>query len=137
MSDRVVNFAPGPATLPLPVLEQVQRDLVSLPGLGISALEISHRSPWFREVLDEADTNLRVLLGVPDTHRIVFCQGGATMQFSMVPMNLLRGTGRTADYVVTGTWGAKAVREADARRARRDRVWTGADDGFTRIPRRR
>ena len=134
MSDRVVNFAPGPATLPLPVLEQVQRDLVCLPGLGISALEISHRSPWFREVLDEADANLRALLGVPDTHRIVFCQGGATMQFSMVPMNLLRGTRRTADHVVTGTWGAKAIREAMKEGAARS-VWTGADDGFTRIPR--
>ena len=134
MSDRVLNFAPGPATLPMPVLEQVQRDLVSLPGPGISALEISHRSPWFREVLDEADMNLRALLAVPDTYRIVFCQGGATMQFSMVPMNLLRGTGRTADYVVTGTWGAKAVPEAIRQGSARC-VWTGAADGFTRIPR--
>jgi phosphoserine aminotransferase len=133
MSGRVVNFAPGPATLPLPVLEQVQRDLISLPGLGISALEISHRSPWFREVLAEADTNMRALLEVPDTHRIVFCQGGATMQFSMVPMNLLRGGGRVAGYVVTGAWGAKAVREAMKEGAARP-VWTGADDGFTRVP---
>jgi phosphoserine aminotransferase len=133
MSDRVVNFAPGPATLPVPVLEAVQRDLVTLPGLGISALEISHRSRWFRDVLDEADANLRTLLAVPDGHRIVFCQGGATMQFSMVPMNLLRGDKRVAEYVVTGTWGAKAIREA-MREGSTRAVWTGADDGFTRVP---
>ena len=133
MSDRVINFAPGPATLPLAVLEQAQRDLVALPGLGISPLEISHRSPWFREVLEEAVANLRMLLEVPDTHRIVFCQGGATMQFSMVPMNLLRGAARTAEYVVTGAWGAKALREAMKEGAARS-AWTGADDGFTRVP---
>ena len=133
MGDRVVNFAAGPATLPVSVLEQAQRDLVSLPGLGISALEISHRSRWFREVLEEADANLRALLGVPGTHRIVFCQGGASMQFSMVPMNLLSGTGRTADHVITGTWGSKAVREAARHGATRS-AWTGADDGFTRVP---
>jgi phosphoserine aminotransferase len=133
MSDRVVNFAPGPATLPLPVLEQAQRDLVTLPGLGISPLEISHRGSWFREVLAEADTNLRALLKVPSTHRIIFCQGGATMQFSMVPMNLLRGRGRAAEYVVTGTWGAKAFREAMKEGSARP-VWTGADGGYTRVP---
>ena len=133
MTDRVVNFAAGPATLPLPVLEQAQRDLVSLPGLGISALEISHRSPWFHEVLEEADANLRALLGVPGSHRIAFCQGGASLQFSMVPMNLLSGTGRTADHVITGTWGSKAVREAMRQGATRS-VWTGADDGFIRVP---
>jgi phosphoserine aminotransferase len=133
MSDRVVNFASGPAALPLPVLEQVQRDLVSLPGIGISALEISHRSAWFREVLDEADANLRALLGVPGSHRIIFCQGGATQQFSMVPMNLLRDTGRTAEYVITGTWGARAVREAEKEGATRT-VWTDAAEGFTRVP---
>ena len=133
MSDRVVNFAAGPATLPVSVLERAQRDLVSLPGLGISALEISHRSPWFREVLEEADSNLRALLRVPGTHRIVFCQGGASMQFSMVPMNLLLGSGRTADHVITGSWGSKAVREAMRQGPTRS-AWTGAEDGFTRVP---
>ena len=133
MSERVVNFAAGPATLPVSVLERAQRDLVSLPGLGISALEISHRSPWFREVLEEADANLRALLGVPGTHRIVFCQGGASMQFSMVPMNLLLGTGRTADHVITGTWASKAVREAMRQGPARS-AWTGADVGFSQVP---
>jgi phosphoserine aminotransferase len=133
MSDRIVNFGPGPATLPLPVLEQVRRDLVSLPGIGVSPLEISHRSPWFGDVLAETDDNLRTLLDVPDTHRIVFCQGGATQQFSMVPMNLLRGSGRTADYVVTGSWGGKALREAEKEGSVRV-AWSGIDDGFVRVP---
>ncbi len=133
MSDRVVNFGSGPATLPLPVLEQAQRDLISLPGIGISPLEISHRSAWFRGVLEEAEGNLRSLLGVPATHRIVFCQGGATQQFSMVAMNLLRGTGRVADYVVTGSWGTRAVREAEREGPVRI-AWGGGEDGFTRVP---
>jgi phosphoserine aminotransferase len=133
VSDRVVNFGSGPARLPLPVLEQAQHDLVSLPRIGISPLEISHRSAWFRGVLDEATGNLRSLLGVPPTHRIVFCQGGATQQFSMVAMNLLRGSGRVAEYVVTGSWGAKAVREAEREGPVRV-TWDGAEGGFVRVP---
>ena len=133
MNERVVNFAAGPATLPLSVLEQAQRDLISLPDLGVSPLEISHRSPWFRAVLDEAEANIVALLGVPDTHRVIFCQGGASQQFSMVPLNLLKGSGRSAEYVVTGTWASKAVREAEKEGDVRV-VWTGADQGFTRVP---
>jgi phosphoserine aminotransferase len=131
MSDRILNFGAGPATLPLPVLEQVQRDLVSLPGIGISPLEISHRSAWFGDVLAEARERLRALLAVPETHRIVFCPGGATQQFSMVPMNLLRGSGATAEYVVTGSWGRKAVREAE-KEGRVRVVWSGGR--HTRVP---
>ena len=127
------NFSPGPATLPTPVLEAVRDDLVSLPGIGASPLEISHRSPWFEGVIEQAEANLGTLLGVPDTHGIVFCQGGATMQFSMVPMNLLRDGGREAAYVVTGTWGAKALAEARKEGAVRV-VWDGADDDYDRVP---
>ena len=134
MTDRVFNFAAGPATLPLPVLEQVQRDLVSLPGIGASPLEVSHRSPWFEDVIGEAEANLRSLLAIPDSHHVVFCQGGASMQFSMVPMNLLRGAGRAAAYVVTGSWGAKAVKEAEKEGSDRV-VWSGKDEGFVRVPR--
>lgn len=133
MNDRIVNFGSGPARLPLPVLEQAQHDLVSLPRIGVSPLEISHRSAWFRDVLDETRGNLRSLLGVPPTHRIVFCQGGATQQFSMVAMNLLRGSGRAAEYVVTGSWGSKAVREAEREGSVRV-AWSGAEDGFVRVP---
>jgi phosphoserine aminotransferase len=133
MSDRVVNFGSGPATLPLPVLEQVQRDVVSLPGLGISPLEISHRSAWFGDVLAETEENLRALLALPDTYHVVFCPGGATQQFSMVPMNLLRGRERPASFLVTGAWGRKALREAEKEGAV-EVAWTGADDGFVRVP---
>lgn len=133
MSERVVNFAAGPATLPVSVLKQAQRDLLALPGLGVSPLEISHRSPWFLDVIDEASENLRDLLDVPATHRIIFCQGGATQQFSMVPMNLLRGSGLTAEHVVTGTWGERAAREGEKEGDVRI-AWTGAEQGFRRVP---
>src|SRR6478672_9924023 len=133
MPDRAFNFAAGPGILPLPVLEQAQRDLVSLPGVGASPLEVSHRGSWFTSVIDETVANLRDLLAIPDGHHVVFCQGGASLQFSMVPMNLLRGTGRTADYVLTGSWGSKAI--AEARKEGPARVaWTARDEGFTRIP---
>jgi phosphoserine aminotransferase len=134
MNDRVFNFSAGPATLPVPVLEQAQRDLLSLPGVGASPLEISHRSPWFEGVIDEAEANLRALLGIADRHHVVFCQGGATMQFSMVPMNLLRGNANAASYVVTGAWGEKAAREAEKEGAVRI-AWSGADEGYVRVPR--
>jgi phosphoserine aminotransferase len=133
MSQRAFNFAAGPGILPLPVLEQAQRELVSLPGLGASALEVSHRGAWFTGVIEEAEANLRDLLAIPRTHRVVFCQGGATMQFSMAAMNLLRGSGRPAEYVLTGSWGAKAVREAEKEGAVRV-AWSGRDDGFVRVP---
>lgn len=132
-SERGFNFSAGPATLPPPVLEEVQRDLLALPGVGASALEVSHRSPWFTGVLEEADANLRTLLGIPDSHDVVFCQGGATQQFSMVPLNLLRGNPAVADYVVTGAWGAKAVAEAGRAGVVRE-AWSGAMDGFVRVP---
>jgi phosphoserine aminotransferase len=134
MTDRVYNFAAGPAMLPPPVLEQAQRELVPLPGIGASPLEVSHRSPWFEDVIGEAEANLRSLLAIPDTHHVVFCQGGASMQFSMVPMNLLPGAERPAAYVVTGSWGKKALKEAEKEGSARV-VWSGESEGFVRIPR--
>ncbi len=112
MEKRVYNFSPGPAVLPLPVLEAAQRDLLALPGVGISILEISHRSKTFIEIVEQAEANLRKLLAIPDGYRVLFLQGGAQMQFAMVPMNFLRGTGKSADYVLTGTWGKKAAEAA-------------------------
>jgi phosphoserine aminotransferase len=109
---RIYNFSPGPAVLPMPVLEEAQRDLLCLPGVGVSALEISHRSPWFEGVLDETTANLRRLLNIPANYRVLYMQGGSRLQFSMVPMNLMRGTGHSADYIVTGTWGQMAMTEA-------------------------
>ena len=133
MSDRAFNFAAGPGILPLPVLEQAQQDLVSLPGVGASPLEVSHRSPWFTSVIEETIANLRDLLAIPDGYHVVFCQGGASMQFSMVPMNLLRRTGATAEYVITGSWGSKAIAQAQKEGTTRV-AWTGKDEGFRRVP---
>ena len=111
MADRVFNFSSGPAVLPLPVLEQVQRDLIALPGVGMSVLEISHRSSTFEAIIARAEADIRVLAGVPAGYRILFLQGGASLQFSMVPMNLLT-EGATADYIMSGYWADKAVKEA-------------------------
>jgi phosphoserine aminotransferase len=108
---RVFNFSAGPAVLPLPVLEQAQRELVALPGVGMSVMEISHRSKVFEDLLAGAIAGIRELAGVPPNYRILFLQGGASLQFSMVPMNLLPG-GATADYIDTGTWAVKAIEEA-------------------------
>lgn len=133
MTERVWNFSAGPATLPLPVLEQAREHLLALPGSGASILEISHRSAAFEAVIEEAEANLRDLLEIPTTHRVLFLQGGASLQFSMGPMNLLRGSTTPAAYVVTGSWGAKAVAEASKEGAV-DVVWDGAEGGYSRIP---
>src|ERR1044072_2591151 len=96
---RIFNFSAGPAVLPLPVLEQAQRDLVTLPDVGMSILEVSHRSKVFEGVLARAEADIRELAGVPANYRVLFLQGGASLQFTMVPMNLLQA-GTTADYLV-------------------------------------
>ena len=133
MKGRVYNFGAGPGTLPVPVLEQAQRELVSLPGIGVSPLEVSHRGSWFAGAIQEAEANLRELLAVPAGHHVLFCQGGATMQFSMCAMNLLRGADTPAEYVVTGSWGGKALQEAE-KEGRVRTVWSGKDQGFVRVP---
>ncbi|HWB12384.1 MAG TPA: 3-phosphoserine/phosphohydroxythreonine transaminase [Pirellulales bacterium] len=133
MTQRVYNFSPGPAVLPLKVLQEAQRDLVALPGLGISPLEISHRSPWFEGVLDETEKNLRRLLSLPDNYRVVFMQGGSRLQFSLVPMNLLRGSGASADYIVTGSWGQMAMQEA-VREGTARPAYNGKPHNFDRLP---
>jgi len=108
---RVHNFSSGPAVLPLGVLEEIQRDLVALPGVGMSILEISHRSKPFEAILQQAEADIRALAGIPSNYKVLFLQGGASLQFSMVPMNLL-GTDATADYIDAGSWGEKAIKEA-------------------------
>ena len=108
---RIYNFSAGPAVLPVSVLEEAQRDLVALPGVGMSVLEISHRSKTFEDILAKTEADLRSLGSIPSSHKVLFLQGGASMQFSMVPMNLLTA-GTTADYIVTGGWAQKAVKEA-------------------------
>jgi phosphoserine aminotransferase len=111
MTKRIYNFSAGPAILPAEVLEKAQRELLSLNGIGMSVMEISHRSEHFEPILASAKQNLRELLGVPANYQILFLQGGASLQFSMIPQNFLPESG-SADYVVTGAWGEKAVKEA-------------------------
>src|SRR6478736_3182391 len=108
---RVFNFSAGPAVLPVPVLEQIQAELVALPGVGMSILEISHRSKTFEAILAKADADIRALANVPSNYKVLFLQGGASLQFSMVPMNRL-GAGQTADYIDCGSWAEKALKEA-------------------------
>ena len=130
--NRIFNFSAGPAVLPLPVLEEAQRDLIALPGVGMSILEISHRSKAFDEVIQGAEADLRALAGIPDDYAVLFLQGGASLQFSMVPMNLLP-QGGTADYIVTGVWSQKAVKEAKKVGAVNIAATTEADN-FTHVP---
>ena len=111
LTERIYNFSAGPAILPLPVLERAQAELLSLPGVGMSVMEISHRSKPFEEIINHAESSVRELLGLPTNYHVLFLQGGASLQFSMVPMNLLPKEG-SADYIVTGSWGKKAVKEA-------------------------
>jgi phosphoserine aminotransferase len=132
MTERIHNFSAGPAVLPVPVLEEAQRDMLSLPGVGMSVMEISHRSKTFDEIFSRAETGLRQLLNIPANYHLLFLQGGASLQFSMIPINFLP-PGGSADYIVTGSWGKKALKEA--KRAGATNVAANmADGGFTRVP---
>jgi phosphoserine aminotransferase len=132
MTERIYNFSAGPAVLPLPVLEEAQRELVSLPGVGMSVMEISHRSKSFDEIINSAERGLRELLALPENYRVLFLQGGASLQFSMIPMNFLP-EGGSADYIITGSWGKKALKEAK-REGAVNVAANMADGGFTRVP---
>jgi phosphoserine aminotransferase len=132
MTERIYNFSAGPAVLPLSVLEKAQSELLSLNGIGMSVMEVSHRSKHFAPVLESAINGIRELLGVRDNYKILFLQGGASLQFSMIPMNFL-GTGEAADYVVTGAWGKKAVKEAQ-RCGTVNTIFSTADSGFKSVP---
>ena len=105
--DRVYNFSAGPSQLPLPVLEQAQRDLVNYPGAGCSVMEMSHRSKPYQAIIDTAEKTLRRIMNIPDDYAVLFLQGGASLQFSMIPMNLAR-QGQTTAYAVTGQFAKKA-----------------------------
>jgi phosphoserine aminotransferase len=132
MTDRIFNFSAGPAIMPLPVLEEAQRDMLTLPGVGMSVMEISHRSKTFDAIIQGAETGLRELLNIPKDYSVLFLQGGASLQFAMVPMNFL-SLDASADYIVTGSWGKKAVKEAQ-KFGNVDLAANMADGGFTRVP---
>jgi phosphoserine aminotransferase len=110
--DRKYNFYAGPAILPYEVMKKAQEELLDFNGIGFSIMEISHRSKDFTKVIEAAEAKVRSLLGVPDNYSVMFLQGGATLQFAMIPMNLLKDSGGKADYVNTGSWAKKAIKEA-------------------------
>ena len=129
---RIYNFSAGPAVLPMPVLVEAQRDLVALPDVGMSVMEISHRSKTFEDLLNRAIEDIRALANIPAHYRILMLQGGASLQFSMVPMNLLTA-GATGDYIDTGSWADKAIKEA--RKVGTVNVAaTTKPDKYTRVP---
>ena len=109
--ERVYNFSAGPSMLPLEVLENVQKDLLNYKGTGESVMEMSHRSAEFKAIIEDAEADLRKLMNIPDNYKVLFLQGGGTLQFSMIPLNLLRKS-KKADYIVTGQWAKKAYKEA-------------------------
>jgi phosphoserine aminotransferase len=132
MSNRIFNFGAGPAVLPEPVLEEAQKDLMALPGVGMSVLEISHRSKAFDEIIQGCEADIRRLANISPDYQVLFLQGGASLQFSMVPMNLMPSGGK-ADYIVTGSWSKKAVKEAQKSGTAQIACTTEADN-FNRIP---
>lgn len=133
MTERKYNFGPGPATLPLPALERAQADLISYAGTGIGIAELSHRSKEFMALMAELKSRLKRLLSIPDDYHILFCQGGASLQFSMIPMNFLK-PGLTSDYINTGTWSKKAIKEAE-RVGKVNVAASTAEENFNSIPR--
>ena len=128
-----LNFSGGPGVLPESVLLEVQRSIIEVPEVGLSILGISHRSDWFAAVIAELETNIRALLGLSENYHVLFLQGGATQQFSMVPMTLLRGKQRPAEYLHTGYWSGKAIPEA-RREGPINVIWSGESCGFKRLP---
>ena len=132
MPNRIFNFSAGPCTLPLPALEKAQADFVDYQNAGMSLIEMSHRGKHYAEVHYEAIASIREVLKVPESHDVLFIQGGATMQFAMVPMNLMI-KGKSAEFINTGTWVKKAI--ADAEKLGPTRIiWTGEKESYTRIP---
>ncbi|MGH9820335.1 MAG: 3-phosphoserine/phosphohydroxythreonine transaminase [Pyrinomonadaceae bacterium] len=132
MPETVFNFSAGPAILPSPVLERAREELLSFHKTGMSVIEISHRSSHFDAVIDSAERGIREILNIPDNYRILFLQGGASLQFSMVPMNFL-SPGKSADYIITGYWGRRAVPEAK-RCGRVNVIYSSESEGFTTVP---
>jgi phosphoserine aminotransferase len=132
-AQRAYNFSAGPAVLPVPVLEEVRDELLCLPGAGCSLLEMSHRDKRFVDILHDAENSLRSLLNISDDYAVLFLQGGAALQFSMIPANLLRGSGKRAAYIQTGSWGKKAINEAK-KEGDVDVVYDASASNFDHVP---
>jgi phosphoserine aminotransferase len=130
---RVFNFSAGPGVLPLPVLEQIQAEMISLPGVGSSILEISHRSKEFDLILQDAEQRIRALASIPKTHEIIFIQGGAALQNALIPGNFLTDKNQGADYIVTGTWGQKSAEDVP-HYGKLNIAWDGKSCNYNRTP---
>ena len=129
--DRTYNFSAGPAMMPEPVLEEIRDEMLNYRGSGMSVMEMSHRSKVYQQIIDEAEQDLRDLMGIPDNYKVLFIQGGATLQFSMIPMNLMKGG--VACYVETGTWSKKAM--AEAKKVGEVKVVASSKDkGYSYVP---
>ena len=132
MANRIFNFSAGPCTLPLAALEKAQSEFVEYQGAGMSMIEMSHRGKHYDDIHYQAIANVRDVLNVPDSHDVLFIQGGATMQFAMVPLNLMID-GKSAEFLNTGTWVKKGI--ADAEKVGETRIiWSGESENFTRVP---
>lgn len=132
MIERIYNFSAGPAALPSEVLERAESEILSHTGSGMSVMEISHRSKQFETILENARQKIKELLDLPENYHVLFLQGGASLQFSMIPLNFLRQN-QTADYVVTGVWGKKAVKEAK-KIGNVNVIFSGEETGFRTVP---
>ena len=128
---RVYNFSAGPAVLPEPVLKEVAGEMMDYQGTGMSVMEMSHRSPEFQKIIDDAEQDLRDLMKIPDNYKVLFLQGGASQQFAMIPMNLMKN--RVADYIVTGQWAKKAYQEAQ-KYGKVNKIASSEDKTFSYIP---
>ena len=128
--DRVFNFSAGPAMMPEPVLEEIRDEMMNYRGSGMCVMEMSHRSAVFQQIVDEAEQDLRDLMGIPDNYKVLFIQGGATLQFSMIPMNLMKNG--KAVYIETGAWSKKAI--AEAKKVGEVTVVSSKDKNYTYIP---
>ncbi|QEG23809.1 3-phosphoserine/phosphohydroxythreonine transaminase [Mariniblastus fucicola] len=130
---RVYNFSAGPAVLPVPVLEQIRDEMLSLPGVGSSVLEISHRSKDFDKVIEDADARIRRVMNIPDDYEVLFLQGGGALQNVMIPANLITDSSQTADYIQTGSWGKKSAGEV-RHYGNLNVAFDAADSNYNRIP---
>lgn len=128
---RVYNFSAGPAVLPEEVLREAADEMLDYRGTGMSVMEMSHRSKAFEQIITEAEQDIRDLMGIPDNYKVLFLQGGASQQFAMIPMNLMKN--RVADYIITGQWAKKAAKEAE-KYGKVNRIASSEDKTFSYIP---
>ena len=129
--NRVYNFSAGPAVLPESVLQEAAAEMMNYRGTGMSVMEMSHRSKAYQAIIDEAEADLRKIMGIPDNYKVLFMQGGASQQFAMVPMNLMKNG--VADYIITGVWAKKAWQEAQMY-GKANAIASSADKNFSYIP---